>query len=71
MRTTGSNQRGETVLSYVRWVMVRKRDRNGRRQPRLVPDLPKGVPAEALQLPARIDLAGYDSAARGQLALLG
>ena len=25
VRTTGSNQRGETVLSYVRWVMVRRR----------------------------------------------
>ncbi|MGH6819983.1 MAG: MaoC family dehydratase, partial [Methylocella sp.] len=26
VRSTGSNQRGEPVLSYVRWVMVRKRD---------------------------------------------
>ena len=26
VRTTGFNQRGESVLSYVRWVMVRKRD---------------------------------------------
>ena len=27
MRTTGRNQHGETVLEYVRWVMVRKRDK--------------------------------------------
>jgi 2-methylfumaryl-CoA hydratase len=27
VRTTGTNQRGEIVLTYVRWVMVRKRDR--------------------------------------------
>jgi 2-methylfumaryl-CoA hydratase len=26
VRTTGRNQRGEAVLEYVRWVMVRKRD---------------------------------------------
>src|SRR5712692_8852026 len=26
VRTTGRNQQGETVLEYVRWVMVRKRD---------------------------------------------
>src|SRR5205085_6117086 len=26
VRTTGRNQKGETVLEYVRWVMVRKRD---------------------------------------------
>ena len=27
VRTTGRNQHGETVLEYVRWVMVRKRDK--------------------------------------------
>src|SRR5258707_3221409 len=26
LRSTGINQRGESVLYYVRWVMVRKRD---------------------------------------------
>ena len=28
VRSRGFNQRGETVLDYVRWVMVRKRDPN-------------------------------------------
>ncbi len=65
VRTTGTNQRGETALSYVRWVMVRKRDRNGPAPAVVVPDLPKDVPAEALQLPASIDLSGYDAAAAG------
>jgi len=69
VRTTGTNQRGETVLSYVRWVMVRKRDRNGPAPAVVVPDLPKDVPAEALQLPARIDLSGYDAAAAGSAHL--
>ena len=34
MRTTGRNQDGETVLEYVRWVMVRKRDAASRRRRR-------------------------------------
>ncbi len=37
VRTTGSNQRGETVLTYVRWVMVTKRDR---RNPAVAPSVP-------------------------------
>ena len=69
VRTTGSNQRGEMVLSYARWVMVRKRDRNSPRPQATVPDLPKSVAAEALLLPAGIDLAGYDSAAAGSTHL--
>ena len=33
VRSTGTNQRGEMVLDYVRWVMVHKRDRSrGRRR---------------------------------------
>jgi 2-methylfumaryl-CoA hydratase len=37
VRTTGTNQRGETVLSYVRWVMVRKRDAESPRRSRACP----------------------------------
>jgi 2-methylfumaryl-CoA hydratase len=65
VRTTGVNQRGETVLSYVRWVMVRKRDANAPAPKAMLPDLPATVPAEALQIPAGLDLARYDPAAAG------
>jgi 2-methylfumaryl-CoA hydratase len=65
VRTSGMNQRGETVLSYVRWVMVRKRDHTAPATAAIVPDLPQTVPAQALQLPAGIDLSGYDAAAAG------
>jgi 2-methylfumaryl-CoA hydratase len=65
VRTTGVNQRGETVLSYARWVMVRKRDRNSPAPQAAVPDLPKSVAADAMLLPAGMDLVGYDSAAAG------
>ncbi|MCB1377079.1 MAG: MaoC family dehydratase [Alphaproteobacteria bacterium] len=48
VRSTGSNQRGEDVLSFVRWVMVRKRHETSPAPAALVPDLPKCVPADGL-----------------------
>jgi 2-methylfumaryl-CoA hydratase len=47
VRSTGVNQHGETVLEYVRWVMVRKRDVNAPAPDELVPKLVKALsPAE-------------------------
>jgi len=43
VRSVGTNQRGEEVLSYVRWVMVRKRDETAPAPPAHVPDLVKRV----------------------------
>ncbi len=65
VRTSGRNQRGETVLEYVRWVMVRKRDRSSTAPEPVVPALPERVPAEALGLPADMDLSGYEAALAG------
>jgi 2-methylfumaryl-CoA hydratase len=65
VRTVGSNQQGETVLDYVRWVMVRKRDQAAPAPEPHVPALEAAVPAAALQLPESIDLASYDAAAAG------
>jgi 2-methylfumaryl-CoA hydratase len=65
VRTTGINQRGETVLDYVRWVMLRKRDRSSPAPDPVMPALPEGVPADALRLPAGMDLSGYDTALAG------
>ncbi len=48
VRTTGTNQRGETVLSYVRWVMVRKRDVASSAPDAIVPDLPEALTADQL-----------------------
>src|SRR5271154_6100637 len=46
VRSKGFNQRGETVIEYVRWVMVRRRDSAPAPQPH-VPMLPQAVdPAE-------------------------
>lgn len=60
VRTTGVNQRGETVLSYVRWVMVRKRDEAAAIEAEQVPALPEAVAGSALQAPAGLKLGGYD-----------
>ena len=69
VRSTGRNQRGETVLDYVRWVMVRKRDAASPAPEPVVPELPEAVPADALSVPAGLDAAGYDAALAGGSAL--
>jgi 2-methylfumaryl-CoA hydratase len=48
VRSVGSNQRGEEVLSYVRWVMVRKRDEQAAAPEAHVPNLPKRVEPSSL-----------------------
>ena len=48
VRTHGSNQHGETVLSYVRWVMVRKRNEAARTGINDVPSLLSRVDPDAL-----------------------
>ena len=60
VRTSGHNQRGEPVLSYVRWVMVRKRDETAEVAAESVPQLPTAVPAASLSLPTALSLHGYD-----------
>ncbi len=65
VRSTGVNQRGEVVLDYVRWVMVRKRDPSSPAPETRVPTLPDAVAVE--QLVAPFDLRGrrYDTALAG------
>ncbi len=43
VRTRGENQKGETVLSYVRWVMVNKKDPANPAPEPSIPDLPSAV----------------------------
>jgi 2-methylfumaryl-CoA hydratase len=64
VRTRGLNQHGETVLTYVRWVMVRRRA-PGDAPEATVPSLAEAVAPEALAIPAGLDFAGYDWALAG------
>ncbi len=65
VRTTGTNQHGETVLDYVRWVMVRKGDVNAPAPDPVVPHTAEAVAADSLIVPQGLDFADYDRAAAG------
>ena len=66
VRTQGINQRGETVLDYVRWVMVRKNRLDAPAPDPVVPDLQKVVPAADLVFPAGLDFSNYDFTLAGE-----
>ncbi|HTQ12974.1 MAG TPA: MaoC family dehydratase [Rhizomicrobium sp.] len=51
VRTRGMDQHENEVLSYVRWVMVRKRDPNAATAPAHVPELSRAVSPAALTPP--------------------
>lgn len=65
VRTTGLNQRDETVLTYVRWVMVRRRAPGEAPAP-VVPELAQAVAPETLIVPEGLDFSGYDTALAGE-----
>lgn len=65
VRTTGQNQHGERVLSYVRWVMVRKRSEDAAVPEQATPKLAEAVAAGDLILPRGLDLSKYDFALAG------
>ncbi len=80
VRSTGRNQRGETVVEYVRWVIVAKREAAAPQMPEpqmpdpqmpepQVPDLPDAVAARDLAVPEGLDLSGYDSGLAGAAQL--
>ena len=60
VRTTGANQLGEPVLSYVRWVMVNKRTESAPAGPGATPSLKSAVSAAELILPADLNFSNYD-----------
>jgi len=64
VRTTGRNQRGEEVLSYVRWVMVRKRDASPAPET-VIPELAASVAASDIIVPEGLSFGGYDFALSG------
>ena len=66
VRSSGRNQRGETVLSYVRWVMVRKRSKDAPATPSPVLALPNRIDPSSLgRAVPQLDLANYDAERAG------
>jgi len=66
VRTTGVNQNDEPVLSYVRWVMVRKNDPDAPAPDTVVPDLKPVLKAADLVVPEGLDFTGYDFVQAGE-----
>ena len=60
LRSRGANQRGEAVVDYVRWVMVKKRDPAASPPTAIVPDLPAAVSVADLVVPPGLDARRYD-----------
>ena len=66
VRTIGCKQDGSTVLEYVRWVMVHKRDESAPAPADHVPRLPEAVLPSMLGVACpRLDIAAYDLALAG------
>ncbi|MDR3441078.1 MaoC family dehydratase [Telmatospirillum sp.] len=60
VRSTGRNQRGEMVVDYVRWVMVRKRQSDVTVAEEQVPVLSSKVAVESFHLPPAPMAGAYD-----------
>jgi len=65
VRSVGVNQVGEMVLDYVRWVMVRKGNRDAPAPMVVVPALEAAVPVEDLHVPYDFEPGAYDTALAG------
>ncbi len=65
VRSTATDQQGETVIDWARWVMVRKSDLDAPAPETVVPGLAGVVAPSDLVVPAGLDLTGYDFAAAG------
>ena len=66
VRTTGENQLGEEVLSYVRWVMVRKNNLDAPAPEVVLPDLTSAVAVEDLIVPEGLNFDNYDFVQSGE-----
>jgi 2-methylfumaryl-CoA hydratase len=59
VRTRGTNQKGQEVLTFARWVMVPKRDKNAARGVNQVPTLPAVVTPDRLPVPDSMSLVRF------------
>jgi len=66
VRSKGFNQHGAEVLSYVRWVMVRKARADAPAPPPVVPKLAAVVAPTALVIPPGLDFSRYDFTLAGE-----
>jgi len=65
VRTTGRNHHGEVLMTYVRWVMVRKRTEDAAPVP-VIPQLASAVAPEDIIVPRGLDFSTYDFVLAGE-----
>ena len=65
VRTTGRNQHDEVLMTYVRWVMVRKRGDDPAPEP-VLPVLADAVAPQNLVIPKGLNFSNYDFALAGE-----
>lgn len=66
VHSKGENQRGEVVIDYKRWVMVRKRDYEAEAPLTVIPELADAIPGDEITVPAGLDFSRYDFALAGE-----
>ena len=59
VRSRGINQKGQDVISFIRWVLVPKRDHKAHLPPASVPVIPTSVAAEDLVVPDVLNLQRF------------
>jgi 2-methylfumaryl-CoA hydratase len=59
VRTRGTNQKGQEVLTFVRWVMVPKRDNDQAKGVNTVPQIPAVVTADRIPVPEAMNLQRF------------
>lgn len=69
VRSTGVNQRGETVVEYMRWVMVRKNNLNAPAPEPHIPELPDAVAVNDLVVPYHLRTGSYNTDLAGSMHL--
>jgi len=65
VRSTSVNQRGEAVLSWVRWVMVHKNNIDTPAPATVIPELPSFVALENLSIPSYFSVKSFDAKITG------
>lgn len=71
VRSQGVNQRHQTVLEFVRWVMLPKRDAAAKAPAPVVPELPEKVAFSNLVFPSEIKFNLYDDRLAGSAHRFG
>jgi 2-methylfumaryl-CoA hydratase len=65
VRSVGINQRRESVVEFIRWVMVRKKNLDAPAPELVVPELPEAVETGELEIPFELKHTPYDAVRSG------